>query len=59
MTELKTKTPSESMVEMREIVMPHHSNSLYSIFGGQLMAWIDVAAAMAAARHAERMTRRK
>lgn len=53
MKKLKSKNPRESAVEMREIVMPHHSNSLNTIFGGQVMAWIDVAAAMAASRHAE------
>jgi acyl-CoA hydrolase len=37
---------------MTEIVMPGHTNQLGTIFGGQLMAWVDVAAAISAARHA-------
>lgn len=45
------KHPSESSVEMRELVMPIHTNSLNSVFGGTVMGWIDVAAAMVAHRH--------
>jgi acyl-CoA hydrolase len=36
---------------MTELVMPGHTNQLGSIFGGQLMAWIDIAASIAASRH--------
>jgi acyl-CoA hydrolase len=28
---------------MTEIVLPGHTNALGTIFGGQLMAWIDIA----------------
>lgn len=45
------KTPSESSVEMREMVMPNHTNALNTVFGGTVMSWIDIAAAMVAARH--------
>ena len=41
-----------SRVEMTEIVLPSHTNQLGTIFGGQLMAWIDIAAAISASRHA-------
>ena len=37
---------------MTEIVLPSHTNQLGTIFGGQIMAWIDVAAAISATRHA-------
>lgn len=50
----KTKTPSESSVEMREMVMPHHTNPQNTVFGGTVMSWIDIAAAMVAARHCGR-----
>lgn len=46
-----SKTPSESSVEMREMVMPHHTNPQNTVFGGTVMSWIDIAAAMVAARH--------
>jgi acyl-CoA hydrolase len=37
---------------MTEIVLPSHTNFLGTIFGGQLMAWIDIAGSIASARHA-------
>lgn len=49
-----TKTPSESSVEMREMVMPHHTNPQNTVFGGTVMSWIDIAAAMVGARHCNR-----
>jgi acyl-CoA hydrolase len=48
------KTPSESAIEMREMVMPNHTNPQGTVFGGTVMSWIDIAAAMVAARHAHR-----
>lgn len=48
------KAPSESSVEMREMVMPNHTNALNTVFGGTVMSWIDIAAAMVAARHCGR-----
>ena len=49
---LTPKPVSASRVETTEIVLPSHTNQLGNIFGGQLMAWIDVTAAIAASRHA-------
>jgi acyl-CoA hydrolase len=46
------KPVRDSRVEMTEMVLPGHTNQLGTIFGGQLMAWIDIAAAIAATRHA-------
>ena len=48
------KTPTESSIEMREMVMPHHTNPQNTVFGGTVMSWIDIAAAMVAARHCGR-----
>jgi acyl-CoA hydrolase len=50
----QVKTPSESAVEMREMVMPNHTNPQNTVFGGTVMGWIDIAAAMVAARHCGR-----
>ena len=47
---LEPKPPRLSRVEMTEIVLPGHTNQLGNIFGGQLMAWTDIAASIAAAR---------
>ena len=49
------KTPSESAVEMNEWVLPQHANALGAAFGGVLMSWVDLGAAMAAQRHARRI----
>lgn len=46
------KTVAESRTEMTELALPGDSNPLGNILGGRVMHWIDLAAAMAAARHA-------
>ena len=50
-----SKPARESHVEMIELVLPTHTNALGTAFGGQIMAWIDVCAGIAAARHARRV----
>ncbi|PJZ71350.1 acyl-CoA thioesterase [Leptospira perolatii] len=45
------KTPKESAVETRHIVMPDHVNHYGTLFGGVLMSWIDLIAVMVAQRH--------
>jgi acyl-CoA hydrolase len=39
---------------MTELVLPSHANSLSSVFGGVIMSWIDIAAAISAQRHCRR-----
>src|SRR5258708_1682811 len=46
------KTPADSAVIMTEIVLPQHTNALGTIFGGTVMAWIDIAGSIAAGKHA-------
>ncbi|HYQ81574.1 MAG TPA: acyl-CoA thioesterase, partial [Anaeromyxobacteraceae bacterium] len=41
-----------SRVEMTELVMPTDANILGSAFGGRIIQWMDLAAAVAARRHA-------
>lgn len=48
-----SKTPSESQIEMREMVMPGDANKHGTIFGGKIMSWIDIAAAMCAEKHCQ------
>lgn len=51
--DLTTPLPSSaSVTEMTEIVLPQHANALGTVFGGTVMAWIDVCAAIVAGRHA-------
>jgi acyl-CoA hydrolase len=52
--ELTPKTARESYVEMRQLVMPNDTNPQNTIFGGTIMSWIDMAAAMVAQRHTRR-----
>ena len=47
-----TKPMSASHVEMTELVLPGDTNSQGNIFGGRVMQLIDVAAGVAAVRHA-------
>lgn len=49
------KKVSESQVEMTEIVLPNDANQLGNLLGGRLMHLIDMAAAIAAARHTNRV----
>jgi acyl-CoA hydrolase len=49
------KPPADSAVTMTEIVLPSHTNALGTIFGGQIVSWMDIAAAIAAGRHARRV----
>ncbi len=46
-----SRTPSESKVYMTEMVLPQHTNALGTAFGGTVMSWIDIAAAICARRH--------
>ena len=43
-------SPADSRTEMTWIVMPGQTNALGTVFGGQVMAWVDVCAAVAAQR---------
>jgi len=51
MTSDKGKTPSESAVETRYLVMPQQANPQGTAFGGAIVSWIDMVAAMAGQRH--------
>ena len=46
-----TKTPSQSKVETRYLVMPDQANPAGTVFGGIIVSWIDMIASMAAQKH--------
>ncbi len=46
------KSVSESQIIMTEMVLPSDTNALGTIFGGKVVSLIDIAAAMAAGKHA-------
>ena len=45
------KTPTQSDVNMTELVLPQHTNPIGTVFGGVVLSWVDIAAAIAAQRH--------
>ncbi len=49
------KKPSESAVEMTELVLPNDTNLLGNLLGGRMMHWMDIAGAMAATRHSNKV----
>lgn len=52
---ISPKKVSDSVVTMTELVLPHHTNQLGNLLGGQLMHWIDICAALSASRHNQRV----
>ncbi len=50
---MKIKTPRETQVESRCLVMPQHATESGMAFGGTIVSWIDMVAAMVAQKHCE------
>jgi len=48
---MEAKRVSDSITEQVQILMPAHINGQDRLFGGQLLEWIDVVAAVVARRH--------
>jgi acyl-CoA hydrolase len=51
MSELAPKSPRESEVVMTQMILPSDANAVGTAFGGKVMEWIDICAAVAAQRH--------
>lgn len=47
----KIKSAHSSQCIMTQLVLPIHTNSIGTVFGGTVMSWIDIAGAIAAQRH--------
>ncbi len=45
---------SASQVQMTELVLPQHTNTVGTCFGGVILSWIDIGAGICAGRHAKR-----
>ena len=54
-SESESRTPSQSLTEMTELVLPQHTNAVGTAFGGTVMSWVDICAAIAAQRHCGRV----
>ncbi len=52
---MRAKKPSESFTLMTEMVLPNDTNTLGNLMGGRLLHWMDIAAAIAAGRHCNRV----
>lgn len=48
------KAPSASATHHEHLVRPQHTNAMGTLFGGEVMAWVDTVAAIAAMRHCEK-----
>lgn len=55
MNTLKARTAQESLTVNTEVVMPNDTNHLGNLFGGKLLQWMDITAAISAQRHCKRV----
>ncbi|MCK9479350.1 MAG: acyl-CoA thioesterase [Firmicutes bacterium] len=51
----EAKTPSQTEVTMSELVLPNDTNLLDNLVGGRLMYWMDIAGALVASRHSNKV----
>ncbi|MBP3983949.1 acyl-CoA thioesterase [Pseudoxanthomonas helianthi] len=52
MAEFQTQDPRPTEARLLEMVFPDHTNHLGTLFGGQALAWMDMAAFIVASRYA-------
>jgi acyl-CoA hydrolase len=52
---MKSKTASETLAVTTHVVLPNDTNPLGNLFGGQLLAWMDIVASISAQRHCRRV----
>jgi len=52
---IKKRFVRDSQVEMIQLVVPNDTNQLGNLLGGRLMEWMDIAAAVSAQRHSNRV----
>jgi len=52
---LKNKFARESFTIMNELVLPNDTNTLNNLMGGRLLHWMDIAAAISAQKHCNRI----
>lgn len=48
---MASKNPKDSLTISTNLVMPNDTNQLHTLFGGQLLAWMDEVASICAFRH--------
>src|SRR6201995_1496513 len=52
---MKEKSPRESPTIMNELVLPNDTNSINNLMGGRMLHWMDIAAAISAQKHCNRI----
>ena len=52
---MKGKLPKDSHTIMNELVLPNDTNTLNNLMGGRLLHWMDIAAAISAQKHCNRI----
>ncbi len=52
---MKSRKSSETLSVTTKLVLPNDTNTLGNLFGGQLLAWMDVIASVSAHRHCRRV----
>ncbi|MEO5910341.1 MAG: acyl-CoA thioesterase [Pelobium sp.] len=50
-----SKNPENSLITMNELVLPNDTNTLNNLMGGRLLHWMDIAAAISAQKHCNRI----
>jgi acyl-CoA hydrolase len=53
---LEPRRAAASLTTMTEYVLPTHANVVGNVFGGQILGWLDLCAAICAQRHTGRVT---
>lgn len=51
---MQGNAPSVSVTHHEHLVRPQHTNALGTVFGGEVVSWVDLAAATCAMRHSAR-----
>ena len=52
---MQGKSPKESYTIMNELVLPNDTNTLNNLMGGRLLHWMDIASAISAQKHCNRI----
>jgi acyl-CoA hydrolase len=52
---MKARKAAETLSVTTKVVLPNDTNTLGNLFGGQLLAWMDVIASVSAHRHCKRV----
>lgn len=55
MMSIAAKSPKNSFTIMNELVLPNDTNTLNNLMGGRLLHWMDIAAAISAQKHCNRI----